>query len=147
MADRNWDQELSKIDRQLESVSDAALFPTTKKAGAAEQQVVGEKRAKTRTWGAFLRLALSTAVGVGILFWPYPARCGLGLAFYLMAVGGVITGGVWSAVWTWKHQTPKAHALSLALVAWGLILGAAEVLPRTGYAVPTAAHPAQWACP
>ena len=147
MADRNWDRDLSKIDKQLESVSDAALFPTTKKASAAEQQVVGEKRAKTRTWGAFLRLALSTAVGVGILFWPYPARCGMGLAFYLMAVAGVITGGVWSAVWTWKHQTPKAHALSLALVAWGLILGAAEVLPRTGYAVPTAAHPAQWACP
>ena len=147
MADRNWDRDLSKIDKQLESVSDAALFPTTKKASAAEQNVVGEKRAKTRTWGAFLRLALSTAVGVGILFWPYPARCGMGLAFYLMAVAGVITGGVWSAVWTWKHQTPKAHALSLALVAWGLILGAAEVLPRTGYAVPTAAHPAQWACP
>ena len=147
MTDRNWNSELAKIDTQLESVSDAALFPAPTKASAAEQQLVGETRARTRTWGAFLRLALSTAVGVGILFWPYPARCGLGLAMYLLAVAGVLTGGVWSAVWTWKHRTPRAHGLSLALVAWGLILGAAEVLPRIGYAVPTAAHPAQWACP
>ncbi len=147
MADKNWDQELAKIDKQLESVSDAALFPAPKKGSVAEQAVVGEKRAKTRTWGAFLRLALSAAVGVGILFWPYPSRCGFGLAMYLAAVAGVITGGVWSAIWTWKHQTPRAHALSLVLVAWGLGLGAAEVLPRVGYAIPTAAHPAQWACP
>ena len=147
MADRDWEQELSKIDKQLESVSDAALFPTAPQASAANRAQVQEKRAGTRTWGAFLRLALSATVGVGMHFWPYPSRCGLGLAFYLLAVAGVITGGVWSAVWTWKHQTPRAHALSLILVAWGLILGAAEVLPRTGYAIPTAAHPAQWACP
>ncbi|MBI3792482.1 MAG: hypothetical protein HY275_16595 [Gemmatimonadetes bacterium] len=147
MADRNWDQELAKIDKQLESVSDAALFPAPKQATAAERAVVGEQRATTRTWGAFLRLALSSAVGIGILFWPYDARCGLGLALYLAAVAGVITGGVWSAVWTWKHRTPKAHGLSLLLVAWGLVLGATEVLPRVGYAIPTAAHPAQWTCP
>jgi hypothetical protein len=147
MADRNWDQELAKIDKQLESVSDAALFPAPKNASAKEQAVVGEQRAQTRTWGAFLRLALSTAVGVGIVFWPYPSRCGAGLALYLGAVAGVVTGGVWSAIWTWKHRTPRAHLLSLALVAWGITLAAIEVLPRTGYAVPTAAHPAQWACP
>ena len=28
MADSKWDRELAKIDRQLESVSDEALFPT-----------------------------------------------------------------------------------------------------------------------
>lgn len=147
MADRDWERELSKIDKQLESVSDKALFPTAPTASASEKQRVGEQRTGTRTWGAFLRLALSSAVGIGILFWPYPSRCGFGLAMYLLAVAGVVTGGVWSAVWTWKHQTPRAHALSLLLVAWGLVLGAAEILPRTGYAVPTAAHPAQWSCP
>lgn len=147
MADRNWEQELKKIDRQLESVSDAALFPSApQSASPSERQAVETQRTGTRTWGAFLRLALSLAVGVGIVFWPYPARCGLGLALYLLAVAGVVTGGVWSAVWTWKHRTPRAHALSLALVAWGITLGAIEILPRTGYAVPAVAHPATWAC-
>ena len=148
MADRDWERELAKIDKQLESVSDAALFPSAAKAASpAEKQAVVSKRAGTRSWGAFVRLGLSVTVGVGILFWPYPARCGLGLALYLLAVAGVLAGGVWSAVWTWKHQTPRAHVLSLSVVAWALILGAVEVLPRTGYAVPTLAHPATWMCP
>jgi hypothetical protein len=31
-------------------------------------------------------------------------------------------------------------------VLWGLVLASIDVLPRTGYAIPTAAHPATWAC-
>ena len=116
MADRNWDKELSKIDMQLESVSDAALFPSAKSASPAAKAAVDTKRASTRSWGAFLRLGLSVAVGVGILWWPYPARCGLGLVLYLGAVSAVIAGGVWSAVWTWRHQTGRAHMLSLLLI-------------------------------
>ena len=146
MPDRNWDKELSRIDKQLESVSDAALFPSAPSSSPAAQQDVATQRATTRSWGAFLRLGLSVAVGVGILWWPYPARCGLGLVLYLGAVGAVIAGGVWSAVWTWHHRTARAHMLSLLLILWGLVLAAADVLPRTGYATPTLAHPAAWAC-
>jgi len=146
MPDRNWDKELSRIDKQLESVSDAALFPSAKSSTPAAKLDVATQRATTRSWGAFLRLGLSVAVGVGILWWPYPARCGLGLVLYLGAVGAVIAGGVWSAVWTWHHRTARAHMLSLLLILWGLVLAAADVLPRTGYATPTLAHPAAWAC-
>ena len=146
MADRNWDKELSRIDKQLESVSDAALFPSAPSSSPAAKQDVATQRATTRSWGAFLRLGLSVAVGVGILWWPYPARCGLGLVLYLGAVGAVIAGGVWSAVWTWHHRTARAHMLSLLLILWGLVLAAADVLPRAGYATPTLAHPAAWAC-
>ena len=146
MADRNWDKELSKIDKQLESVSDAALFPSAKSASPDAKKNVEVQRAATRSWGAFLRLGLSVAVGVGILWWPYPARCGLGLVLYLGAVAAVIAGGVWSAVWTWHHRTARAHMLSLLLILWGLVLAAADVLPRAGYATPTVAHPATWAC-
>jgi hypothetical protein len=46
----------------------------------------------------------------------------------------------------WRHRAAKAHTLSLLLVLWGLVLGAIDVLPRTGYAIPTQAHPAGWAC-
>jgi len=143
----DWDAELKKIDKQLESMSDSALIPAAPKGAppAAKAQVAAE-RAATRTWGAFLRLALATALGVGILFWPYPHRCGFGAAAYIAAITAVAAGGLWSSVWTWRHRTARAHVLSLLLVVWGLVLGAIELLPRTGYAKPDPARPTGWTC-
>ena len=146
MPDRNWDQELKKIDRSLESVSDEALLPSR---GAptpeARARVVQEQRA-TSTFGVFLRLLLAVALGVGMLFWPYAARCGFGLAAYLGATVAVVGAGVWSAVWAWRHRAGRAHTLALLLVLWGLVLAGIEVLPRVGYAKATLAHPAIWSC-
>ena len=143
----DWDAELKKIDKQLESMSDSALIPAAPKSAspAAKAQVAAE-RTTTRTWGAFLRLALATALGIGILFWPYPTRCGFGLAGYLAAVTAIVAGGLWSSVWTWRHRTARAHVLSLLLVVWGLVLAAVEVLPRSGYAKPSPERPAAWTC-
>ena len=143
----DWDAELKKIDKQLESMSDAALIPAPAKGAppAAKAQVAAE-RATTRTWGAFLRLALATALGVGILFWPYAHRCGISVAGYLAAVSAIVAGGLWSSVWTWRHRTARAHVLSLLLVVWGLVLGGIELLPRTGYAKPDPARPTGWTC-
>jgi hypothetical protein len=131
---KDWDRELAKIDKQLESVSDAQLFPEKKGAPPAQQAQVATDRATVASWPAIVRLALSVALGVGILFWPYANRCGLGLAGYLVAVSAVAASGVWSAMWTWRHRTGRAHALSILLMVWGLVLGATEVLPRIGYA-------------
>ena len=143
----DWDAELKKIDQQLESMSDSALIPALAKgAPPAAKAAVAAERATTRTWPALLRLALATALAVGILFWPYPTRCGAGLAGYLLAVTAVTVGGLWSSVWTWRHRTARAHVLSLLLVIWGLVLGAMEILPRAGYAKPDAARPAGWGC-
>jgi hypothetical protein len=143
----DWDKELAKIDKQLESISDSALVPAApKSAPPAARAEVATERAQTRTWGAFLRLALATALGVGILFWPYPKTCGLNLAGYLVAAGAVTLGGLWSSVWTWRHRTARAHVLSLLLVLWGLVLAAIEVLPHAGYARPDASRPAGWSC-
>jgi hypothetical protein len=143
----DWDAQLKKIDKQLESISDSALIPAApKSAPPAARAEVAAERATTRTWGAFLRLALATALGVGILFWPYPTRCGFGLAGYLMAVTAIVAGGIWSSVWTWRHRTARAHVLSLLLVLWGMLLGGIELLPRVGYAKPDAARPAGWTC-
>jgi hypothetical protein len=131
---KDWDKELAKIDKQLESVSDAQLFPEKKDASPAQKaQVVGD-RAAAASWPAILRLSLSVALGIGILFWPYANRCGIGLAGYLIAVIAVAASGIWSAVWTWRHRAARAHILSGLLIGWGLILGATEVLPRIGYA-------------
>lgn len=139
MSEKDWDKELAKIDRQLESVSDAQLFPEKKgpagvPAAPAQQAQVAADRAAARSWPAILRLTLSVLLGVGILFWPYENRCGAGLAGYLVAVTAVAVAGIWSAVWTWRHRAGRAHTLSILLIAWGLLLGAGEVLPRIGYA-------------
>ena len=131
---RDWDKEMAKIDKQLESVSDAQLFPEKKGASPTQKAQVANERETTKSWPAILRLALSVALGVGILFWPYANRCGLGLSGYLIAVTAVAVSGVWSAVWTWRHRSGRAHALSILLMVWGLVLGATEVLPRIGYA-------------
>jgi hypothetical protein len=157
MADRDWDKELAKFDKQLASLSDDALVgpaPTPGAKGAAPVRAVkGEKVAKplsepraTSSWGVYARLTLSVLVGVAMLLWPYPARCGVGLAGYLAAVTVVTASGVWSSVWTWRHRASKAHTLSLLLILWGLVLGSLEVLPRIGYAKPDLAHPATWVC-
>jgi hypothetical protein len=146
MADRDWSKELSKIDRQLESISDGALFPQKADAPAERRAEVRGKQESTRTWGVFLRLALATLLGVAVLFWPYESRCGLGLAAYLGATSVVAIGGLWSAVWSWRHRSSRAHVLALLLVLWGGILTAMEILPRTGYAKPDPTRPAGWVC-
>ena len=143
----NWDAELKKIDKQLESMSDSALIPAPPTSAApAAKAAVAAQRESTRTWPALLRLALATLLAVGILFWPYPSRCGVGLAGYLVAVGGVTLAGLWSSVWTWRHRTARAHTLSLLLVIWGIVLGAMEILPRSGYAKADPTRPTGWVC-
>src|SRR5690242_5786950 len=151
MAERDWTKEMSKIDKQLESISDEALFPAKKGAAKSPKEAAArtenlEKQRTTSTLGVFIRLLLSIALGVGILFWPYDARCGFGLAGYLAAVGVVTASGIWSAVWTWRHRSARGHTLSLLLILWGATLGAMEILPRVGYAKTDALHPSTWTC-
>lgn len=147
MASRDWEKELKEIDKTLESVSDDALLPAPKPTvSPAAKAQVAEVQQSTTTFGVFARLVLAVALAVGMLFWPYVARCGAGLAGYMGAVLVVITAGGWTAVWTWRHRSARAHVLSLLLVFWGIILGAMEILPRVGYAVPTVNRPATWLC-
>ena len=158
MPDRNWDKELAKVDKQLASLSDEALLAPAAASGKGEAgrgkppgkgsspAATEPARATGKPWGMYARLTLSVALGVGMVIWPYEARCGLGLAAYLAAVVVVVTSGVWSSIWTWRHRASRAHTLSLLIVLWGLILGSMEVLPRIGYAKPDARHPATWAC-
>ena len=146
MAGSNWDKELAKIDKQLESMSDEALLPAKPNASPAAKAEAQAVQRETTTLGVMSRLLLATALGVGMAFWPYEARCGGGLFAYLGAVSMLMAAGTWSAVWTWRHRSGKAHLLSLLLILWGGTLAAMEVLPRSGYAIPSEAHPATWWC-
>ena len=146
MVNRDWDKELAKIDKQLETVSDEQLFPKSAAKTTSQAQAIVEKQSRTSTLGVLVRLLLAVALGIGMIFWPYQARCGFGLFAYLLAVVVLIGAGVWSAVWAWRHRAGKAHVLSLLIVVWGTILGAQELLPRIGYAKPTLEHPSVWQC-
>ncbi|MGH7662727.1 MAG: hypothetical protein ACRENI_00275 [Gemmatimonadaceae bacterium] len=147
---KDWDKELAKVDREIEAEQRERDQRRDIPGSPADDGpvVIEETPPSTRkaTAAAVARLALAVALAVGIMFWPYDARCGAGLAAYLGAVAVVIVGGVWSSVWTWRHRTARAHTLSLLLILWGLILGATEILPRVGYARPTVQHPAIWSC-
>lgn len=146
MSTRDWDKELAKIDKQLESVSDEALLPSkAAPTPAAKAEVIAQQKS-TSTFGVMARLTLAVALGVGMIFWPYTARCGAGLFAYLGAVAVLVTAGVWTSIWTWRHRSARAHLLSLLITLWGGVLGAVEVLPRVGYAIPSETHPAQWMC-
>jgi len=156
--ERDWSKELAKVDKQLAAMSDEDLAepsgstaltapkaPPAQARGKSASAAPGEAK-KTTSFGVYARLTLSVLLGVGMIIWPYQVRCGVGLTAYLAAVAVVLASGVWSAIWTWRHRAARAHTLSLLIVLWGLILGGVEVLPRVGYALPTAAHPASWAC-
>lgn len=144
---RDWDKELAKIDKQLESMADETLLPTSAASTPEGKAQIRAEQTRTRTLGVLLRLLLAVGLGVGILFWPYDHRCGLALAGYLASVGVVIGSGVWSAIWSWRHRSARAHLLSLAIVLWGLVLGAVEILPRAGYAKSAPGRPVTWLCP
>jgi hypothetical protein len=143
MSDRDWDAEMRKIDQQIASIPSQGATPVRAQAPGVSAP---PPRRETSTFGVMARLALACALGVAIVYWPYGARCGLGLAAYLGAVSTLVVAGAWSSIWTWKHRAPKAHIVSLLLLTWGLVLAAADVLPRVGYAKPSANHPAHWTC-
>lgn len=145
MSTKDWDSELKKIDRMLEGASDEALLPAKAAPTPQAKAEAVAKQKGTSTLGVMARLLLAVALGVGMLFWPYEARCGLGLAAYLASVGVVVGAGVWTSIWTWRHRSSRGHILSLLLVLWGGVLGAIEILPRAGYAKPDPAR-ASWAC-
>ena len=143
---KDWEVELKKIDKQLESISDEALLPAKNAPTPAARAVAVEKQAGTSTLGVMLRLILALALGIGILFWPYGTRCGLPLFGYLASAGLITVAGVWSAIWTWRHRSGRGHLVALLLTLWGALVAANEVLPRIGYARPSEAHPAVWLC-
>ncbi len=120
-------------------------------AGAQGGRTLGGAAAPgRRSWRAqfalLFRLLVGAAVVAALVYWPYPAACGAGLAVYLGLVGALGLAGVATSTSAWRHRAPFVHLLGLAMVAASAVLGAREVLPRVGYAVPNPTTPATWAC-
>lgn len=159
MSDRNWEQELAKIDKQLSSVSDEQLLqqgapqrgaapplPGAKPVAAAKASAPVAPTRNVGSWVAWVQLIVAIAAATGLWFWPWGTRCGLNAVGFTAATGAVTLLGLWSAIGSWKHRQGYAHILSFAVMIWGLVLGAREVLPRVGYALPSLERPAGWTC-
>ena len=161
----DWDKELAKIDKQLASISDEELLKSAQPAapakaaggaagGSAKALPAGRAAAPAmpvssgagKPWVAWAKVAVAVAAAAGLMFWPWPARCGAPLIGFTAATGGVTLLGLWSAFGTWRHRLGWAHVAALLVSVWGVALGAREILPRVGYAVPSAERPAQWGC-
>jgi hypothetical protein len=158
----DWDKELAKIDKQLASISDEELLRSAQAAAPAKAAVGAKALPAARTsaapavsaprvatgkpWVSWLKVAVAVGAAAGLMYWPWPARCGAPLVGFTAATGAVAVLGIWSAIGTWRHRLGWAHFASVLVTAWGLALGAREVLPRVGYAVPTVERAAQWSC-
>jgi hypothetical protein len=101
-----------------------------------------EPESQSRLIGVWARVLLGLALGVMMGGWPYLRTCGLPLTGYLGAVVTVILSGAWAASAAWKYRAGLAHIVSLIILFYGILLAAAELLPRTGYAVDRAT----WGC-
>jgi hypothetical protein len=115
--------------------------PTT--ASPAGGSPTASAEAPVPPLSVWLRVALGAVLGAAVLLWPYPKACGWALDGFLAVIAIVLVAGGWATVWSWRAKMAVAHVVSLVVLAWGLALGAAQVLPRVGYAVRTAT----WFCP
>jgi len=168
MPDRNWEKELADIDRRINSSPEPVpagpagaptapvAMPTAPRGGreapvrpavATGPIVVTTPR---RTWksnaGLAFRLLIAAALLAAVVVWPYEARCGVGLGAYLAAIGLTVLASLWTSIAAWRHRLASLHVLGLAMLLASGIYGAREILPRVGYAMPDADHPATWAC-
>jgi hypothetical protein len=169
MPDRDWERELAEIDRRLGSIPDkptpaapergrtvaggpppGAATVAAVSSAAAERRTIGTPAPGRRGWrtqlALLLRVLVSTGIVAALLYWPYPSRCGVQLGYYLALVVALALTGLWTSVAAWRHRAAFVHLLGLATLVAAAVLGAREVLPKTGYALPTPAHPAAWSC-
>jgi hypothetical protein len=129
----------------LQSQPEASRNPIPRQAtplGAPAVVVRVHSTPQAQVIAAWLRVLLGLTLGVMMAGWPYSRTCGLPLFGYLGAVLTVILAGWWAAIASWRHRAALAHVVSLIVVFYGIMLAAAELLPRTGYAVDRAT----WQC-
>ena len=147
MVEDNWASQLKKIEREFEGLPPEPS-PAFKKLQSEEERRAKEKaQQRTAMFGAGARLILVFALGAAIVIWPYSRECGWGWFGYVGVEAVIVAGGLWVAFTTWRGRLPKMHAFSLLIVLAGLVLIAAEVLPRIGYAATDPKHPPQLWCP
>jgi hypothetical protein len=137
----NWKAELKKIEREYDTHGTAG-----RNSGSSLRRTSLDPVELSN--GAMVRLGLTSALSIGILFWPYSRECGSGLFSYLGVAAVVIVGAVWSLLWTWRGRMARSHALSIIMMVWGLAVAASQIAPRTGaFGIAATAQTTRWFCP
>jgi len=147
VVDNDWSVKLKKIEREFEGLPPEPS-PAFKKMQSEEERRAQERaQQRAAMIGASARLILVFMLFVALAIWPYANECGSGLFGYLGTKAVIVAGGLWVAFTTWRARLAKMHAFSLLIVLVGLILIAADVLPRIGYATVDPKNPPQLWCP
>lgn len=142
----DWTAQLKKIERQFDGLppepgeSDPRAQRETRRR-SQQRMAAGEG-----IFGAGSRVVLALSLGLAINAWPYNRACGVGLAGYLAAAAFIVAAGFWATVGSWRSRAPKLHAMALLVIAWGMVLIAAQVLPRVGYARTEPGNGPAWRC-
>jgi hypothetical protein len=150
----NWAAELRKIEREFDGLPPEATTAEQKKGRDTQRKYQedlrrhqdGEEDGGAGPLGVYVRLTLVISLCVGMFSWPYDVSCGFSLFGYLSAVATVLVGGIWTSLTTWQTRMPRSHVAALLIVLAGLVMAASQVLPRVGYANPSADRPTTWRC-
>ena len=146
MSEIDWNTELKKVEREFLGLPPVPSADDLRAKREAERRDRELQRQRHTRIGASVRLMLVVLLAIAINFWPYAHACGTGLFAFLGAGLLLVFGGVWTTVYTWRGRMPKAHAIAMLVIIWGLALAAAQVLPRAGYPSTAAGTPATWMC-
>jgi len=134
---RNWDKELSDIDKVIAKQPAPAPAPPP---GAGKAATPGQRRFVALTW---FWTGLAIVLAVALPLWPNDKSCGVRLVFYLGAAAIALLMGVSGALASWSHRRGLPFVLSLAAILWAGVMATREILPRVGYAK----HELYWTCP
>ena len=147
---RDWDKELAEIDKLMAKPASAAPPPVAAPAGrpaAPAPRSAGPPAlpapARGSALSVWIRVLLGVVLAGAMTQWPYGTQCGTPLFLYTGASGMVGLAGLWAAGASWRRRMGLAHIIALGVTLWGLVLVAAIVLPRIGYA----RVGATWFCP
>jgi len=134
---RNWDKELSDIDKVIARQPAPAAAPV---AAAGRPPSPAQRRFVALTW---FWTGLAIVLAVALPLWPNDKSCGLRLVFYLgAAIIALLMGGL-GALASWSHRRGLAFVLSLVAILWAGVMATREILPRVGYAK----QELHWTCP
>ena len=146
LSEINWAVELRKIEREYDGLPPEPSPTEVRQRRESERKEREHQEARAASFGAYFRLTLILGLAVSIAAWPYPTTCGLSVWGYLSALAVLVAGGIWTLAATWQCRAPWRHGVTLLVILWALTLGASEVLPRVGYAMPAPGRPTSWSC-
>src|SRR5687768_17490413 len=116
MTQIDWKTELRKIERQYDGL------PPEPSPVAARAKKMAERRAREDAvrqralLGGAGRLALVATLLGALYWWPYATDCGPDLAALLGAQSMIVVGGLWTAVFAWRHRLAANHTIALVLL-------------------------------